>query len=915
MTSLVALRNAGQSPWLDYIRRGSVRSGELVQQISQGILGVTSNQTIFEKAIVGSKDYDEGLRALLSKDPSLPASVLYERLAVEDVREAADLLRPVFDRTGGEDGYVSLEVAPGLEHDVEGTVRAAHHLWDSVGRPNVMIKVPSTKEGAMALERLVGEGIPVNATLLFSRSQYEAVAQAYLRGRSHSGTSHPVASVASLFVSRVDAAVARELDGRTDPRIAEVKGKVAVAYAKGIYQRYREIFASGPSGTAGGGRPQRILWASVSMKDPSGRDTYYVEGLIGPQTVITIPPRTLSAFEDHGILQSGAVESGLEEAQRILRQTEALGVELEPILERLQVEGLADFAESYRLLLEALEAKRRKILTEEEDPLSLHLGTYSATVEERLKTWGSQQVSARLWHPDPSLWPAAPAKDVRERTGWLHLPADMQEELTTLERFADEVRQEGTKHIVLLGMGGSSLAPKVFQGVFGSRPGFPSLAVLDSTHPLAVRSLAASIDPAAALFLVSSKSGTTLETLSFYRYFREKVGKQSSSPDHNFVAITDAGTPLSTLATEQGFRKVFHAVATVGGRYSALTHFGLVPAALTGVDVRRVLGQAWAMAEGCAACVPPEENPGIRLGAALGELALHGRDKLTLYGTGRLAAFPVWLEQLFAESTGKNGRGILPVVDEPLAGPECYGPDRVFVSFSGPEGGTEALESHLSALETAGHPVVRVRLSELANLGQEFFRWEVAVALSGTVLGIDPYDQPDVELAKQLARKAMDASPGKDRGEAVRTVPVNEPAPLRSAFQALMGTTHAGDYIALQAFLPPEPSNDALLQGIRRDLLLRYHLATTVGYGPRFLHSTGQLHKGGPPTGVFLQIVDPPGEDEPVPGENYSFGQIVQAQSVGDYLALQSKGRRILRIDIGRESAQGLGSFRELLHG
>jgi transaldolase/glucose-6-phosphate isomerase len=549
------------------------------------------------------------------------------------------------------------------------------------------------------------------------------------------------------------------------------------------------------------------------------------------------------------------------------------------------------------------------------DPASWNLWADAARVAARQKAWEGANVPARLWECDPALWPEAPAADVAGRTGWLRLPEVMRDRVAELDAFAEEARAEGTRHVVLLGMGGSSLAPDVFRRIFGGRSGYPELLVLDSTHPDAVAAVAARIDPARTLFVVSSKSGTTTEPLDFFRYFWKVVRTARVPPAPRFVAVTDPGSPLEKLGVDRGFRAVFRALPTVGGRYSALTMFGLVPAALLGVDLRGVLDRARAMAEACGPSVPTAENPGLSLGAVLGELATHGRDKLTFYASPGLAPFPVWVEQLVAESTGKAGRGIVPVVDEPPAAPDRYGTDRLFVEIQEEGRPDAAIAAHTARLEAAGHPVVRLRVREPIDLGQEFFRWELAVASAGMVLGINPFDQPDVEVAKELAREAMVHRSGRDPAAPVPAVRAESAAELAASLALWTGSCRPGDYVGIQAYLAPTPETVAALERLRVAALERLRVATTVGLGPRFLHSTGQLHKGGPDTGLFLQLVDAPTHDVEVPGAGYTFGELIRAQSLGDYRALQQKGRRVLRVDLGTDVGGGLRRLETAIHG
>jgi transaldolase/glucose-6-phosphate isomerase len=535
----------------------------------------------------------------------------------------------------------------------------------------------------------------------------------------------------------------------------------------------------------------------------------------------------------------------------------------------------------------------------------LRLGGHAAAVEARLARWEAEGFGRRLWEKDHTLWSPTPVPELADRLGWLELPESMAGQAEALARFGEEARAEGFRETVVLGMGGSSLAPEVYARTFGAAgtaAGFPALTVLDSTHPDAVHALAVRIDPARTLFVVSSKSGTTTETLSFFRAFWDLAAQTGSNTGRQFVAVTDPGTPLERLARERGFRAVWNAPEEVGGRYSALTTFGLVPAALLGVDLGRLLASARAMAAACGPGVQAMANPGLRLGAAMGELALAGRDKLTLVTSQGIESFPDWLEQLIAESTGKIGRGIVPVVCEPLGPPSCYGPDRFFVALILGEK-DPAQEERLAVLEAAGHPVARIGLTDAYDLGAEMFRFEVATAAAGAVLGVNPFDQPDVQLAKELAGKAMKegAAGGGDSG--VRT---RDGEALRGALTRWLAGARPGDYLGLHAYLPPTPRTTEVLHALQSLLHERTRLAVTMGYGPRFLHSTGQLHKGGPGTCRFLQILDEPVEDVPVPETGYTFGELIRAQAEGDRRALEQRGREVLRIRLNKDEDQGL---------
>ncbi|HET7393438.1 MAG TPA: bifunctional transaldolase/phosoglucose isomerase, partial [Candidatus Binatia bacterium] len=760
-------------------------------------------------------------------------------------------------------------------------------------------------------------GVNVNITLMFSLAHYEAVAHAYIKGLERCANPAKVASVASFFVSRVDTMVDRELEKIGTPEAKSCLGKIAIANSKVVYQRFREIF-HGEGFVAlrqRGARVQRPLWASTGTKNPNYSDVLYVEHLIGPETVNTLPVETLNAFKDHGRVSDATVRQGLDEAPEALARLKELGIDLNAIGEKLQDDGVAAFATSFDSLMSTLEKKRSALAGIELNRQDLHLGKLQSRVERRLKTWQAQQFGSRLWKKDPTLWSADTVAELTDRLGWLEMPESMQKQVEALRQFAEKAKADGMHHVVVLGMGGSSLAPEVFQHGFGNQPGYPGLMVLDSTHPAAIRSIEGKIDLARTLFLVSSKSGTTTETNSFFYYFWDKLKQLKAEPGEHFVAITDPGTPLEKLAGERKFRAVFSAPEDIGGRYSALTVFGLVPAALIGLDVEDILKRARHMSERCGGSVPERENPGLVLGAALAEFTLAKRDKITFLCSPSLAAFPAWIEQLIAESTGKDRKGIVPVAGEKLGAPEKYGADRAFVYLRYESDENHELDRQVAGLEANGHPVLRIEMLEKTDLAQEFFRWEVAIAAAGSALGIHPFNQPDVQLAKDLATKAMrEARTGnRRRAKLKEEVSASDGAAMQQAASSWTSKAKPRDYVSVQAYISPTPEHDAALQSISEALRNRLGAAVTVGYGPRFLHSTGQLHKGGPNTVLVLQIVDQPTDDVPVPETDYTFGALIEAQALGDFTALKQRRRRALRINLGNDTKAGLERLGEAL--
>jgi transaldolase/glucose-6-phosphate isomerase len=546
------------------------------------------------------------------------------------------------------------------------------------------------------------------------------------------------------------------------------------------------------------------------------------------------------------------------------------------------------------------------------DYQTFEIGEFQVQVDERLKLWKEQSFSRRLWSRDPTLWFADIRPEITDRLGWLSLPEMMQDRLEELVSFAEQVKNEGISRVVLLGMGGSSLAPDVFQRTFGNEGGYPELIVMDSTHPFAVLAVEERLDLQRTLFLVSSKSGTTLETLSLFRYFWNRMSQMIEKPGRHFVAITDSGTPLQKLALERGFRRVFEADPDVGGRYSALTYFGMIPAALIGMDIQRLLDRARIASENSAFSISEEKAPGLVLGAALGEIAKK-RDKLTLLASPSINSFPDWLEQLIAESTGKDGKGILPIAGEPSVSPEGYGQERLFVFLALKGEAEREMAERMNALRRAGHLIIQIELKDKFDLAREIFSWEVAVASAGSVLGIHPFNQPDVQLAKDFTRKAMEMGGKEEEGNAADTWFIDDSEALDRGLKEWLSQSQPGDYIALQAYLAPTPKTTEALQDIRLELLYRTRLATTLGYGPRFLHSTGQLHKGGQNRGLFLQLIDEPDIELPVPETDYDFRNLIKAQARGDYSALRQRGRRVLRVNLETDVGRGIRRLHDVI--
>lgn len=921
MNAIQQLAQLGQSIWLDNIQRRMITSGKLKAMINEGLLGMTSNPTIFEKAITSSDDYDEAMQRMIARGFS--AEVIYDALTIEDVGLAADVFRPVFDRTKGADGYVSIEVSPKLAHDTQGTLDDARRLWHTLKRPNVMVKIPATKEGLPAIEQALFEGININITLMFSMEHYHAVTEAYLcaleeRAKAGKRIDH-IASVASFFVSRVDTL----LDGRLE-KIADIArlrgalaastlaaslmGKTAIANSQLVYERSREIFGGERFKllAAKGARVQRVLWASTSTKNPKYPDTLYVDGLIGPDTINTVPPDTYAAILDHVVVRR-TVDADMDHARQVVADLKTLGFDLGVAGEQLSVEGVDRFTKSFDGLLKVIEDKRLQLLSQQVDHGAAVLGSYQPDVDRVLVSFDQERVASRVWAKDASVWSKEEAhvKEITNRLGWLTVIDEMKDRAAELCAFADEVRQAGFADVVVLGMGGSSLGPDVARLTFGRAKGFPCMHVLDTTNPASISALEKQITLRKTLFIVASKSGTTSEIEAFHRYFRSRVrARLGDDYGQNFIAITDPGTALEGVARADRFRRIFINPPDIGGRYSVLSYFGLVPMALSGIDILTLLDRARAMAKMCDATVSAAENPGAWLGAIMGALARVNRDKITFIASKKIASFGYWVEQLIAESTGKVGKGIVPIEGEALGSPKVYDDDRLFVVLH--LKGDRSLEAKVKALEKAGQPIVRIELSDVYDLGAEFFRWEMATVVAAAVLQIDPLDQPNVTESKDNTKALLAEyqSAGK-LPEGDRVLAAKAKA-VTTAVADLLKQVKPGDYVAIMAYLPSTPATEKAVQAIRTAVRDHLKVATTIGYGPRFLHSTGQLHKGGANKGVFIQLTADTVKDLPIDGKPYSFGTLIRAQALGDLQALTSRDYRVVRIHLGRKVATGL---------
>ena len=939
-TQLKDLAALGQSIWLDNIRRSMFASGDLKRLIGDGLRGMTSNPTIFEKAIGSGNDYDAQLGTLIGKEHD--PNHLFEALAIDDIRHACDEFRPLFESTNGGDGFVSLEVSPLLAHETQATIDAAKRLWTMVDRPNVMIKIPSTPEGIPAVTETIAAGINVNITLIFSLETYEETANAYIAGlEKRAAAGQPidrVASVASVFVSRIDTAVDKLLDDKIAngaPQLKALLGKTGIANLKLIYARYKKLFESErfEALKAKGAHVQRPLWASTGTKNPAYSDLMYVETLVGKNTVNTLPPATLDALMDHGKVVDDTVESDLDDARATIEALAQAKISLFDVTQKLQVDGVKSFADSYNAMLAAIVSKQKQLAGGSER-VAIANGTANAAVDSALAKLAQDDFLSKLWKHDPQPWSSDPqhADIIKHALGWLDFPKAVSDRVAELQSFAADAAKEFS-HVVVLGMGGSSLAPDVLRVTFGDIAGYPHLHVLDSSDPAQVKTLEDALDIARTLFIVSSKSGTTTEPEAFFRYFYERVQKTvgADAAGKQFVAITDPGTQLGKEARDAGFRHIFENDPDIGGRYSALSYFGMVPAAVAGYDVRAILDRGLGALQANSRTTKVQDARAAVFGATIGALAKAGRDKLTIVAHPEVAAFGAWAEQLVAESTGKSGTGIVPVEGETLGMPHEYGNDRVFVYVGAGlppnehlEGAMDggAIETRLHMLEESGHPVIRLQLTDRLDIGEQFALWEIAIAAAGSVLGIDAFDQPNVQESKDNTKQLLaqykqsgkfDEPQAKATDDVARVIPLSGSKDvafgndLSDAMSAVLAQVRPGDYVAFTAYIERNAEHEQQLHDIRLMVRNALKVATTVGFGPRFLHSTGQLHKGGPATGVFIQLTTdtPKADDLQIPGM-VTFGTLLRAQALGDFESLDKRDRRGVRLHFTASLAQAL---------
>lgn len=915
------LHKLGQAIWYDNIERSMLADGSIAGMIdAKQIYGITSNPSIFEKAISSGSAYDSAIQTLASS--GMDKEQIYTRLVIEDIQRACDLFKPLYEASGGNDGYVSLEVSPLLAHDAAATISDARSLWAQINRKNLMVKVPATLEGLTAIRTLIGDGFNINATLLFSIERYQAVMEAYLAGledRLDKGEEiQHIRSVGSFFISRIDSNVDQALgylekEINTDAR--HLLGKVAIANAKLAYQAWKEVLETERFQRLQkfGAVMQYPLWASTSTKEPTYSDTLYIDSLEAEGSVNTVPPKTLNAFLDHGSVGL-QIENDLDDAKATFANLHNLGIDLGQITSYLEEDGVLKFKQAYLNLLETIETKRQLTLKD-----LVHL---VEPIQQAVYTAAEDVIVSRLFEHDPTLWTEDRAQyaEIRNRLGWLDLPSAQLDLIGSLESFRNLCLQAGFTDVFVLGMGGSSLAPEVFSLTFAKE--LPTgqglrLQIIDTTNPDEIAWRASSVDLRKTVFIVASKSGSTSETNAAFHYFWQQLIELGvEHPGDHFIAITDPGTPLESLAQEHKFMRTFQAAENVGGRYSAFTTYGLVPAALMGIDLRKMLGRAVEAELACCRDVPYSQNPGLVFGLSLAAACKAGQNKLIFTSDAVCRPFGPWLEQLVAESSGKEGKGVLPVESEPWLHPEEYTKDRIFVDMRVDNDGDE----RLTALSDVGHPVIRLHLAETYDLAKQFYLWEYATAILCAGIGVNPFDQPNVQESKANTKaviKAYEETGTLNEGKPVWqneqgsiygkvTADFNSASDLAQVVQIFLGSLEEGGFIAINAYLERTPAMEAQLAALREKLVKIYRCPVTLGFGPRFQHSTGQLHKGGFRGGHFLVLTKDPEQDLQIPEEGMSFGILQRAQALGDMESLERNDRKVIRVHLMNAGPESL---------
>ena len=909
------LTKINQSLWLDHISRDILLSNKLNELVKNyQILGLTSNPTIFEEALTNSNVYDESIKILYSRNTKDLTQIAYS-LMIEDIQRACDIFKEIYEKSNKDDGYVSIEIAPNIK-EKEKIITEAENLWKQIGRENLMIKIPSDKDGIEAMYELIKKGINVNMTLIFSPHIYRKVAEKYIEAikwRYENNLDTNVFSVASFFVSRIDTYIDKKLDeiAITNPKekekILSLKGKTAISIALLTYSIYKELLQEFRDFANKGFKMQKLLWASTSTKNPSYKDTLYADELCLNNTINTLPLKTLFSFFNHGNINLENIEERIKKANQHIENIKSLNISLEKMYNELFIDGMKKFNQSYENLLKKIEEKLTKI-TKSKTVASI----YNCDIESYKDELINIKFIENLFKKNPKLWKKEKEhiEIIKNSLGWVDVPFYMKNKIKEINEFRDEIINDGFKFCVILGMGGSSLACEVIRSLFEKKSQIKTF-VLDTTNPDWIGDVYKAIDIRKTLFIFASKSGSTVEPNSQFKFFYNNLKKKVKNPSANFIAITDKNTPLEELAKKYKFRKIFINPQDIGGRFSSLSYFGILPSSLMGVDIERFLDTA---IETIEKIKKENENCASMLGCFLSANYLNGKDKLTLILPKGFERFGLWIEQLIAESTGKEGKGIVPVIENEIKTPDKYMQDRMFVSIEYRGFLLPKNEEKINFLITNKNPVFKIYIDDIYDLARLFYIWEIATAIAGYFMKVNPFDQPDVVRTKEITKKIL-----KDPSsiQIKPTFKIKETDIYSSNFEFdtnlkiknyedivwdIFETAKENTYYSIMAFLNETPAIDKILLDLSNTITEITGCATIKSYGPRYLHSTGQLFKGGSDNGIYIILTTKSKKDIKIDGEDYTFEYLCNAQAKADFVALAEKKRKVLMFHFKKDA-------------
>jgi len=928
--------------WYGNLNRDMVLSGEMKALIEQhGITGFCAEPSLIERAIGEGTAYDDAICEFSEPNPGL----IFDRLMIEDSQIAADLLRSTYEETQGATGYVCVDIPAILQEGAVLQIAEVRRLFKAINRPNLMIKIPGRLTDLTTIEEVLFAGINVNVTMVYSPQNAVSVAGGYIRAlerRLIAGLPvDKIASVLTFGLSGVDRLAdqmlegnVRSAQGRADVQRVSLNtrllGKVGIANAQSTYRRFRDLFQGERFSRLrnAGARLMQLIWADLTPTNPTYGAQYYIDELSAPDVILLVNQATLADHTPEHTIEYHALHT----AHEVLHRLEEVGIDLERIGKQLQGDAEDLHTETYRKAIARVEGKRNLLFSGFMRRQSLVLGEPRPAVEAELKRLRLQKSITRMWARDASLWKVPPDKEalVANRLGWLTIASDGRIDRERLRALREESKAAGWKHLVLIGMGGSVITADVLAKTFGPQEGFPRLHLLDTVDPAAICAVEESIDPDKTIFVIASKSGTTLETQALQSYFHTKYSERP------FIVITDAGTSLEAWAQAIKCRHMILNPEDMAGAYLALSYFGMVPAALLGLDFERIMQAGTDMQIACANNVMGVNHPGLWLGTIMAVMADYGRNKLTLLTSPELAAIGDWTEQLIAESTGKEGKGVIPVTGATPGMPHDYDDDRLFVYLrldDSPNNPDDAVRM----LREAGNPFVTLDLRDKFDIGAEFFRWQYAACAAAISLGVNPFDEPNMAESQYAALRRLDIY--KQSGELPEETPVivedavrlyaadgmaqllhdlrsqhnYEATPLEGLIAAFVGLARSGQYVALMPYLNPSPENMEIFHELRRRMRHIFKRAVTVGFGPRCLHITGQLDKGGPNLGLYLQFTADDSADLSTPAFPYPFGVLKAANAAGDLEVLAARGRRVIRIHLGSDIRAGLAKVTHAL--